>query len=645
MDRRLLHKIALVGGALVVIGSAVLVLRDPDSRQVSEPPPPQPAQTAVRPYADKAVLVPQRGERPKTPQRLEIRPSHHRLVISWEPVPAVGYEVRWGRDGVRLVAQPVIQLDGLDNDVPYRVEVRAVDSFGQRSQPAVGQGTPTPGPPDPLKYALIDRFDGQVVPDPTRWRLVGTGNCTKAAKGAGEDRRRMVITAQCGNSDESIALRSRTPLRLNPDGERGRVTVITDRPGQDGELTIDLVPGPVDLIGRAPTGAVGMIEPGLATEDDALPPGTIRVRISAWPLGIAEPGNPTTVVQVQVPPNTPRLGTRIPVTAVPRPELTVSVRWDVILRADGVFVERNGVVVAAGDVLPSFTEATVLLGFTGPGGVRAAVDMIGLAGAESPTPALVPAPRVDFEREVSRPGAKPQTSSGGTHLPGVHSGLLRATLVPQANLSLDTQFTVDIGGMVIPARRAVANQPALAAVRLPIVAEIPSEALITPNEGSALPVVVHTTAEQNGLATQVLTAELELTGTAATATQAGAPLARPNPLLAVPTAALHDAAGAPIPAMQEVPRSRIVLDVTLDALAAQRVSGAVAGLAGIEISMDGRPLAGIPTIADGPGIAGQWRIAIDTNDFPAGGHNIQIMAIGTDATTSFAVTYAPFVLR
>ena len=656
MDRRLLHKLALVGGALLVIGGAVLVLRDPDSGQANEPPPLPPAQTSVQAYADKAVLVPQPGERPKAPARLDIQTFDHRLVIGWgprrigapEPVGAVGYEVRWGRDGRRLVAEPVIQLDGLD-DVPYRIEVRTVDAFGQRSDPVTGEGTPGPGAPEDDPFVLVDRFDGTDVPDPARWRLVGTGSCTKAARGDGEDTHRMVITAQCGNSDESIALHSRAPLRLNSvaSGELGRVAIRTDRPGQDGELTIDLVPGPADLIGRAPTGSLGEVRPGLSTVDDSLPPGTIRVRISAWPHGIAPPGDPTTVVQVQVPPGTPRSGKAIAVQPVPAGELTVSTRWDVVLRTDGVFVLRDGVVVGGGDVLPSFTEATALFGFTSNGGIRAAIDMIGIGGAPTGPPPLVPAPRVDFDREVSWPGSKVSTTATGRRLSGVESAQLRITLVPQANLGPESQFMVDVGGAMFPAQRAIPNQPALAGIRLPIVATVPPEALIMPaGGGDVINMVVHATVEQNGLATQVLTAELELTGTPTPGPRVtNAPLARPNPVLAEPTAALHDAAGQPTSATQGVPRGRLVLDITLDALAAQRLSGAVAGLAGIEISMDGQPLAGIPTVRDGPGIAGTWRIALDTNGFASGTHNVQVMLIGTDPTTSFAVTYAAFVLR
>src|SRR5439155_11539461 len=148
--------------------------------------------------------------------------------------------------------------------------------------------------------------------------------------------------------------------------------------------------------------------------------------------------------------------------------------------------------------------------------------------------------------------------------------------------------------------------------------------------------------------TQVLTAELELTGdgSAEHATRpTGPPLARATPAIAVPSAALLDAAGNPIPQLKEVPRGRLVLEITLDAAAAQRVTGAVAALAGVEVTIDGKQLAGLPTTADGPGIGGHLRIAVNLAELSAGGHNIQVTAIGVDPNTAFAVSYAAFVLR
>jgi hypothetical protein len=659
VDRRRLHKITFVCGGLALIAGAVLVLRNPDPGDTAEPEPPPPQQTSVKPFADKSVVLPQPGTRPDPPGRLDIRARENRLVVGWgpahigqpEPGGAAGYEVRWGEGGrftqTRYVAEPVIQLDGLRNDLQYTILVRTVDAFGQRSVPARGVGTPSAEVvQDPALYTMVDRFDGEVVPDPQRWRPVGIGNCTKAAGGAGEDARRMVITGQCGNSDEAVSLRSRTPIRLRdpgsaPNGELGRFVVQTDRPGQAGELMLDLVPGPADLIGRPPSAALPPAVPGRASVDDSLPPGTIRVRVSGRPR--------ETTVRVQVAPGTPLLGRQIAVNPAPVAEIGVSVRWEVVLRVDGVLVLRDGAVVGGGDVMPAFTEATPLIGLSGgDGGLHAAIDLIGFTGAATATPPLVPAPLIDFDRVAAAPDSRAHTSPNGRQLTGIQSGQLRITLVPQRDQHPNNQFTVDIGGRQVPAKPAVAGQPMRNGVRLPIVADVPPEALILAENADFIPIVVHSGDSEDGLPTQVLTAALELTADGAPAQairSAGPPLQRPVPALAVPNAALLDAAGQPIPALHEVPRGRLVLDLTLDAAAAQRITGTVAGLAGVEISMDGKQLAGIPTAAEGPGIGAHWRIALNVSELTPGGHNIQVSAIGVDPNTAFAVSYAPFTIR
>jgi hypothetical protein len=654
-----MHKIALVGGCLVLIAGAVLVLRNPESGDVVESVPPPPQQTSVTPFADKSVGLPDRGQKPDPPRGLSIKARENRLLVGWgpehigepEPARAAGYEVRWGEGGrftnTRYVAEPVIQLDGLRNDVQYTVVVRTVDAFGQRSVARRGLGTPSAeAVQDPALYTMIDRFNGETVPDPQKWSLVGVGNCTKAARGAGEDVRRMVITAQCGNTGEAVALRSRTPMRLTDGGaggELGRFIVQTDRPGQTGELMLDLVPGPADLIGRPPSVPLPPAVPGRASVDESLPPGTIRVRISGRPDG--------TAVRVQVAPGTPLLGKQIevPPGPLPAPDIAVSVRWEVLLRTDGVQVLRDGVVVGGGDVVPSWREATALIGFAGgPSGMYAAMDLIGFTGARTEAAPLLPAPLVDFDRAVAAPGPGVQTSANGRKLFGVRTALLRLTLLAQRNQNPPGQFVVDIGGQRIPLRNAVPGQPMQVGVRLPVVADIPPEALVFADNADFIPLQVRSLAAEDGATTQVMTAELELTGEGLgtpVTRSAGPPLARPVPALAVPAVAVYDAAGQPLPQLENVPRGRLVLEVTADAAAAQRLTGAVAGLAGIEVSLDGKQLAGIPTAAEGPGIGGRWRIALNTTDIPAGSHNLQVTAIGVDQNTAFTVAYAAFVMR
>jgi hypothetical protein len=643
VDRRLLHKIAVVGGALVAIAGAVVVLRNPTDTPREAPIPP--AQTSVNAYADESVVVPERGPRPAPPEGLDVVASHRRLVIHWRRrADVTGYEVRWGEhedlNHTRLIAEPGVQLDGLQDGTPYRVDVRAVDSFGQRSDPARGNGTPAQRADDE-RFALVDRFEGRAVPQPELWRLIGSGKCTKASRGDGDDARRLVITGQCGNSEEAVSLRSRAPLRLaEHDGELGRVTIVTDRPGQVGDLLIDLVPGPADLVGVPPGEPPN--QPGHAVVDPALPPGAIRV----WIAGRRD-RKPVTTAQVLVPPGTPTLGTPVAVDPAPEAQIGVSVRWDVVLRVDGVQVLRDGLVVGGADVVASFTESTVLFGFSGAGeSLRATVDLIGLSGAPTRPPPSLDTPRVDFARDVAAPGAGGETPAGGTPIDHATGGQLRITLVPQREIG-DAQFTVAVGGREFPLRKAIPGQVAHTGVRLPMVADVPADALVTDSHGDSLRVAVRSVAAEANLATQVLTADVEVAGEApAQSLRAGEKaLPRPSPTLAVPVPTLSDASGVPIPSLQDVPRGRLVLDVALDAAKAQRSSGEVAKLAGVEITIDGRPIAGIPTVADGPGIGGHWRIALNTTALPAGAHIIQVTAVGMEVSAAYVVGQAPFVIH
>ncbi|GAA4294551.1 hypothetical protein ACFQV2_40015 [Actinokineospora soli] len=85
-----------------------------------------------------------------------------------------------------------------------------------------------------------------------------------------------------------------------------------------------------------------------------------------------------------------------------------------------------------------------------------------------------------------------------------------------------------------------------------------------------------------------------------------------------------------------------MLELTLDGLGGQQLGGDLAGLAGVEVRLDRTRLAGIPTVVDGPGIGGSWRIAIDTTGLAPGRHTVEVRAVGVDARSAFAVSYTPF---
>ncbi|WP_436493225.1 hypothetical protein [Actinokineospora sp. HUAS TT18] len=648
---KLLRRAAIIVAGVVVIGGAVAVLRSPD-QAVDQPKPVPPPQTTVKEFAGDTVVIPSPGNPPAQPAGLSVEAGPQRLLVAWgpqrtgqpEPERAAGYEIRWGRDGtlnnVRLLSQPVAQLDALDNDVPYQIEVRTIDSFGKRSMPALTMGTPKAPDSEP-PWTFVDRFASRVVPEPSRWRVAGTSDCGRATRGEGQDGKRMVVSGQCGA--EPVVLRSRAPFRLRDtpvDGEFGRLVLGTDHPGQAGELTIDFAPGPVDLVGPV-NGSTHAGAPGLARDEPGLPPGSIRVRIV---------GGQVPAAQVLVPPGTARLGKPVAVTPMAPAEIGISTRWEVVFRTDGVHLLQDGKVVGGGDVLPAWREATALLGFIGgPGGLHAAVDVVGFLGAETAPPVLVAPPVLDTGRVIVEAGTQLTSPSGGARVEGAVGGQLRVTLVPTNPIPAAEEFTIDVGGKEFPARPAIAGQPLIRGVRYPIVADLPAEALILRSDGDTLPVRVRGPFRRGEGAARVVSASIELVAppgavSAAAGSGTDVPLPRTRLALARPSARFLDSAGQPLATDAAVPRGRLVLEVAADGPGGQRLGGELAGLAGVEVRLDGEKIAGIPTVADGPGVAGIWRLALNTTGLGEGSHTIEVKAIGVDARAAFAVAYAPFTI-
>lgn len=643
---QLLRRLARITAAVVVIGGAVLMLRIPQQRAADVDDAPPPPQTVVREFAADGVIVPGPGGTLASPASLALARGPRRLIASWLPAAQdAGYEVSWGvvgnaagnPDGRRLVAENTVQINGLDDAVEYYVEVRAVDAFGRRSAPVTAVSmTDTTAP---AGYGFVDRFDSRVIPDPQRWRFATPGDCARATRGDLSHVRQLLISGRC--SGETVALRSRTPLRLRSaadavNGELGRVLVETDQPGQTGELTIDLVPGPADLLGGRGRGFDGPPDGSgdTARADPALPPGVIRMHTAALlsPPLTDEPRPVANAVQVLVAPGTPRTGRPVAVQPVGAAHIGVSVRWELVVRTDGVVVLRDGVPVAAGDVVPTWSEATVLIGFGGQtDGLRSAVDMVAFAGAPTETPPLRPSPRLDVPNTVGTAGRQPVTPAAGEVVPYVVGGQLRATVLPRDEPS--GTFVVDVGGREIPARPAVDGQPLAAGVRYPIVADLPVDALVL-REGE-LPVRINTTGPGRLL---VVHADLELVAqpgvrSAIAGTGLDDPLPGPGPALARPSVWLTDSAGDPFDREATVPRDRLIIEVALDAVAGQRVAGELAGLSGVEVRVDDTLVAAIPTVRDGPGVGGRWRLALNPASLPGGEHTVTVRVLGVAPET------------
>jgi hypothetical protein len=72
----------------------------------------------------------------------------------------------------------------------------------------------------------------------------------------------------------------------------------------------------------------------------------------------------------------------------------------------------------------------------------------------------------------------------------------------------------------------------------------------------------------------------------------------------------------------------LIIEVSLDATAGQRVAGELAGLAGVEVRVDDTLVAAIPTVRDGPGVAGRWRIALNPASLGGGDHTVTVRVLG-----------------
>ncbi|MEU7480040.1 hypothetical protein AB0A63_28920 [Lentzea sp. NPDC042327] len=564
-----------VAGLALVVG--VVLLRDTGDPTTPELPPPP---TKLKPFAADLALVPGPQGRPAAPGAVTARPGHHRVQLTWTG-DAPAYEVRWGEHR-KLVTRPGTQLNGLRNDQEQEVEIRAVDSFGQYSEPARTRATPRA---DTAQYSFVDRFDGTDEPDQGRWRFGKRTDCARATSGDDDDHDRLVISSSCGT--RAVSLRARTPFVRGPD--ESRFVVETDAPGSGGRLLLDLVPGPVSVQG----------EPVL--------PNAVRATVSTDAAG-------NSVVEL-VPGGT---ATKPVPAAVPG----TSVRWELVVGPSGVQVHRDGEVVATSPFVPPWREATALAGIAALAGdrVRAGIDLIGFRAAAAEAPPNVPAPNV-------RVDAAPAPVK---RIPDVTAGQLRLALIPSGEGPPVDR--VEVNDVEVPLRPAVEGQQWKPGAEYAAVADLPREAFTdTLNVGLL-------TADR----VQVTHTDVELTGPVSGISKrdSGSPLVDARPSLADPVAEVLDSGGQPVQNGAALARGRVVLEIRITALDA-----AVAGLAGFEVRLDGTHIATVPTTADGPAGAGRWRISLNTASLTEGPHAIEVRAFSTDPEAHPETGYVPFLLK
>ncbi|GAA2665074.1 MULTISPECIES: hypothetical protein [Actinosynnema] len=599
MDRR---RIGFVAAGAVLFAGVVVVLRGgglpgPADAGISTRPPPPTSLTA---FSSDGVLVPAPGPAPDAPEELAARPGPGSLLVTWTGG-APGYEVRWGLGDVsrtRLVTGSLVELrvpDGREQ----RVEVRAVDEFGQRSAPASASGVPGPvGVREPGAYHLVDRFERADAPDPARWRLTTKPGCARVGAGEGEEAAALVVATTCAGVP--AVLRSRAPLVLREDAEElGRFAVGAGGPIANGELALELAPGPVAALSGA-----------------GLPPGALRLVVRA-----SEESVTAQVLTAE--------GDR---TRVLRPlddvEPGTGHVWELVLRRDGALVLLDGEPVVSSPVVPAWREATALVSLSGPIGQRVPVWLAGLGGAPSAPPPLVGPVRVEVTPEGGEAGA-------GS---GAPAGQLRMTLSHARPRPPTEPLVAVVSGVPVPLRAAVDGAPFRVDTGFPVVGDVPAGVASVSDDGV---VGVRLALGFEATATH---AELEFEPGGPVPAATGLEPGPPETALPRPTARVLDASGAPLPSGAPVPRGRVVVELVLVGAPAQH---GLAGLAGFGLWMDGTRIASVPTALGGPAVAGSYRVAVNTGSLPGGPlaegpHMVEARLFGTSGSTRPTSAFASF---
>ncbi len=569
-------------------------------------------------YAANFVVVPEPGTRPAPPHQVVATPGPGTLRVSWAdglpggeaPDGAAGYDVRWD-GGARLVVSPDLLIEGLTDGESYRVEVRTVDAFGQRSAPTAT--TAEPGRADTswqdrLTGYLDDFSDGAAA----GWHLSGYPGCVDPGA---PDADGLPIHLSCG-ADLAV-LRARTPLRLGPPapgGVLGRVAVRTDAAGPGGELTIDLVPGAADRVG------IDVVR-ARAGRDPALPGGTIRVVVND--AGVAVGAAP------DVPAVTPPA---LETTPAPRRGPGVPHLFEVVLTTGGVRVYQDGQLVTVGGVLPSWSTASALIGLRGPDGRRSRVHVsgTGFSGPETPVAPVAPVAEVRVHPATQR--------VLGLDEPAPHVGMSRAPLASAASARLVTTLSttagldphavfVQFGELRAPARPATPAPSATPAAAVTVIADVPAEFLGPNGPPSVTPLVLRAA---SGGGVQLVESYLEITpGPGWVPPSTAQPERLPKPkddLLPAIEPRLTNSAGEPLP--DDTTPAQVILTVGLTAAATQWDTGAVAGVCGVQVRLDGTLVAGIPTDAEGPAVGGEYAMSITLAGLTAGRHALEIREYG-----------------
>jgi hypothetical protein len=569
-------------GAVLLLVSAGVTLRALQQAQ-NTPPTPNSEIRRVDRFTNRNVLVPQPIDGPTVPVDLRVTSEVGALRADWADAGASGYEVTWRHGGeldhTMLTIQPEVRLAGLRTGVSYTIEVRAVDAYGKRSNPAAASGTPMATPDNSWKKPLTGLFDdfSDVGALTSRWHLAGYQGCVDAGGGSGG----LTIGLECG-ADQAV-LRARSRIELASNGELGRIAVVTDAAGPGGQLTVDLSPGPVDRVGPA------------------LPAGTVQIVVDDQGARVLAADDVPRVGQSRSDPVPPR-GVGVPH------------RFEIALRSDGITVLQDGREIGFGGIALPARSTTVLFGFQGPAGLKSRVFVGGAGFSGSPTP-------VDSVSEVSLVPATVRALGPSDPAPGI--GISRKPLVGAASAryvatvradsdDLDPAgLSVQLGDSRYPVVQAVPGPVPSGSVTT-VYADLPVSLLGSDGPSQLSPYVLRSA---RGQAT-ILESYLEIHSTGTPPGFSGAPLQAAPPVSQPPVVHVDSSQDS----------GRVVLNVTLDA----RYSREVTGIAGFEVWLDGQLAAGQPTDIGGPGLGGRYTVVFTADSLKPGSHSVDVREYPVD---------------
>ncbi|HEX6360386.1 hypothetical protein [Actinophytocola sp.] len=617
-------------GAIALIASAIVTLRVTDESQGSDTDsdgPPKPVR--VERYAADHVVLPTPGRRPAPPANLVTTPAGpDALRVSWAdalpggqvPGGAAGYEVRWQQDGgerrTRLVATPDVLLNRLSGNRRVRVEVRTVDSFGQRSSPMAVEGTPEDAD-DRWTTALTGLFDDFAEPErlAERWHLSGYRGCVDVVSERADG---LPIELGCG-ADLAV-LRARQPMTLtppNPAGELGRVAVRTDTAGAGGELTIALTPGPMDRVGVDRQRANRFTE-----RDPALPGGAIRVAVDS------------TGVRVSAAPDVPAVApAQLEVYPAPVRGPGVPHLFEVVLTTAGLRVYQDGLLVAVAAVVPPWPSASVLLGFRGPDRRRSRVHLIaaGFTGPVTELASVVEVPvNPGTQRVLDLTEQSPQLGIARTPLTTAASARLVATIMVAGEMD-PTGVVIQLGDLRVPARPAVAAPSGASGAAVTVIADVPATLLGVLGAPSITPFVLRAPGANQQV--RLVETYLEITqvgGGRPPAQDLKTGRRRGPDMLPAIDAVLCNSAGEPLTSAVVPQRGQLVLDVKLDASSNQWETGSIGGVQGFQVWLDGELAAAVPTRTNGPGLGGRYALSIAVGGLKRGPHLMEVREYAMD---------------